>query len=116
MEIMTEKELREINPEDFEGKDIPWDNGTEAYPHKFTGRVLFDYDQGLSILKKTDPEFCLTGYHGPAYKGDSNYLTEKRYHEDLTRSLNMIKDGYYKGPVALSGKNSFGGEAACSFS
>lgn len=101
--IMTEEELRAFDPSLIEDKDIAWDNGTPEEPYQFTARVLFDYDRGLSILNKDDHEDCLTGMHGPTYAGRSNYSTKLQYHKNLTEAINMLKNGYYKGPIAITG-------------
>lgn len=116
MDIMTEKELRAINPEEYEGKDIIWDNGAGKQPFKFTARVLFDYDQGLSILEKNDTKHCLTAIHGPGYKGRSSYVDEEYYHNRLTEIFEMLSKGYYKGSIALGTcYDSDYGRPTCSF-
>ena len=114
LKIMSEEELRAIDPSEFEDKDILWDNGTEKAPYKFTGRAIFDYDQGLSILNKDNPTHCLTAYHGPAYKGISKYKNKLTYHTNLTEVIKMIKKGYFIGPNAL-GKIFSGFSPLCPF-
>lgn len=112
---MTEEELRAINPEEFECKDIAWQN--EEY-YKFTGRVIFDYDIGLSILDRENPEFCLTGIHGPEYKGISNYKSKEEYHKMLELSFSMIRDRFYDVKLWLTKFkiNQSGKQVTCSFS
>ena len=115
--LMTEEELRAFDPTELEKLDIAWDNGTPEDPYKFIGKVLFDYDQGLSVLKKDDPTHCLTGIHGPSYKkNNSNYETKERYHEDLSSLLSTLQEGYCKGPTALSQQMTHTGSVTvCSF-
>ncbi len=119
MKIMTEKELRAIDPKELEGVDIDWKNGDDW---AFCGRVIFDYDQGLSIIAKEDPDHCLTGFHGPEYKNEhSTYESKAEYHKDLTSAIIMLKDRYYdvnewKKIVGLEGFYFGSDQVLCPFS
>jgi hypothetical protein len=119
MDTMTEKQLRAINPVEYEGVDVTWQNGSGK---KATGRVLFDYDQGLSVLNKENTEECLAGFHGPAYTPKkTNYTTKEVYHKDLSAVFSMLKYGFYNTITRrdLCGESTnvspFGSTATCSF-
>ena len=93
MKTMTEEELRAIDPKELENEDIKWSNGNNF---SFIGRVLFDYDIGLSILDKERPDICLTGIHGPKYdRGPSNFRGKEDYCKKLTSRINLIKTGVF---------------------
>ncbi|HUU89209.1 MAG TPA: hypothetical protein VMX17_15855 [Candidatus Glassbacteria bacterium] len=96
MKILTEKELREIDPEEFEEKDIKYlfsDNASANAP-SYTGRAIFDYDQGFSIVDKYNTSFCLVGIHGRQYKGPySKYTTKKKYEELLSICIDNLRTG-----------------------
>lgn len=88
---MTEEQLRAIDPSELEDKEITWVNGET----KHQAKVIYDYDQGLSILNSKDPEDCLTGIHGPGYKSNRSNYNSKKYHLLLTASIILIKKGLY---------------------
>ena len=119
MEIMTEEELRAINPEEFEGKDFSLYSGP-SQAITLTGIVLFDYDQGLSITNKEKRSHCIVAIHGPSYSQDSNYTSKESYHKELTVSFMMLKGNIWNGDLwdEIVGKTPFNnrnGGSTCPF-
>ena len=98
--VLTEKQLRAIDPATLETKEIKWSNGTPIEAYDFTGKVRFNYDIGLSILNKEDTEHCLTSINGPNFKGNTNYEDDIHYRSLLTAAIKQIKTGHYKGKIA----------------
>ena len=119
--VMTEEELRAIaDSQELEGIDIPWFYHTnKTNKPDFIGKCLFDYDQGFSILNKENVEHCLTGVHGPAFFGGSNYIDRETYHLDLSIRIDAIKTGKYRVNEVrkLTNRNrlTFAIKAICSF-
>jgi len=118
---MNEKELREIaDSGELEGRDIAWVYGID---YTKTGRVLFDYDQGLSIVEKDNTTNCLTAIHGPAYNSsESNYQRgdKESYHKTLTAAIKQLRDGVMNCEQHMIDINYFpailGPPPTCSFS
>ena len=115
MKIMTEEELRAIDPEEFEGKEYPWKNDSlEA-----TVVCVYEYDIGLSLVNTNDHEDCFTGIPGPnSIAGNAGSYEKSHYHKQLTISFNMLRKGQYnvKDYFTVVGGLEWGGAPTCSFS
>ena len=120
MEILTEEQLRAIaDSEELEQKEISWFFNTYNKKPDFIYKIMFDYDQGFSILDKENTKHCLTGIHGPKYKSKkTNFTSKEQYHKYLSVTISLIKTNKFIVSTfkQKANYNSLFGRASCSFS
>jgi len=99
---MNTEELKNLDVTELEKKVIYWSNGTANYddpemrvlygqPYATTGRVLYDYNIGLSILKHDNSDICLTNIPGAMRNTGARYINVKNYEMKLNNAFKLLE-------------------------
>jgi len=106
---MNTEELKNLDVTELEKKVIYWSNGISNYnepemgvlaghPYATTGRVLYDYDIGLSILKHDNSDICLTNIPGAMRNtATARYTNIKEYEINLNNAFKLLEKGSFDG-------------------
>lgn len=116
-EVMTEEELRAINPEEFEGVEYQW----TSFGAEQTVIAVYDYDIGLSLVDKDDHEDCCVNHCGPSgMKAADRWQGSFVYRKRLTIAFKLLRSGSFDVEKAMEmfGESPYSftsGSPSCSF-